>query len=69
LNGDVATLTEPEKFAVRLQRIPDFRGKVRGMIELHLFDIAFDLLNKLDNATNLRCALAVVLQIGNALNG
>jgi hypothetical protein len=78
-NGDASTLSEPEQFAVGLHRIPDFRGKARGLIELHRFDVAFDVLlqglakfndglKKLESATSLRRALAVVLRVGKTLN-
>jgi hypothetical protein len=78
-NGDSSALPDPERLAVELHRIPDFRENLLGMIELHRFDVAFqntmqglakfnDGLKRLKSSPNLHRALSVVLKIGNALN-
>jgi hypothetical protein len=79
-NGDAAGLSDPERFAVLLHRIPDFREEARTMIDLHRFDLAItitlqgvmkltDGLKKLETQSpNLQRAVAVVLRIGNQLN-
>ena len=79
-NSDMSPLTQGEKFAVLLHRIPDFRGKVAGVIEHHKFDLEFQVtmqnlnkfsaaLEQIKKSKNLNKIIAAVLAIGNTLNG
>ena len=79
-NGDINTLDDADKFAVLLHRIPDFRGRVSGVIEHHVFDVEFQVtmqnlnkfsaaLEQIKKSTNLNKIIAAVLAVGNVLNG